>query len=501
MRPLDDDQIRAALARRSRSGLTEVERANILRAARLQSLQPRRRIMPRVAGWLAATAAVVVLVVIAVPILLSSPVPVARASSSPPPGSPSPLPIYSAGQLAAMTADADWTGKTVLSDARVIHPSISSPNCHVGQPCFAGILDGVVGDVTVDADVRDTLPGEGAPVETNGVTRWVQPVSMPTGSSLRLSLAAYRIESDRIVLLGPANLVDGQPWQADALAKSATQQASDDVYVVSGWMLQAGPLSCPPPFEYEQTPPPALDWYCGGSWVTAAEHRSIFHDSPNSGHIVSAWDDGVHAQNGAYDQFAPNPGSDDQGSIPRYGTYLMRNAGCQPATMGDCPVWRIVGRIDPGNTADVAPAPTVSPQVATPGLTPMTSTGSPPSARESAPSPPPLYIVNTTTLTLTVAINGQLVGAAEPGQAASFDTGSYPEPWVITLATESGRVIAGLTYRLSDIGTSFGGTNPDPGMGTGKRLDLSCGRLDVYVGGPILGGTFVPSSSPGDCDP
>ena len=112
-----------------------------------------------------------------------------------------------------------------------------------------------------------------------------------------------------------------------------------------------------------------------------------------------------------------------------------------------------------------------------------------------------MYVSNGTTLKLAVAINGESRGTSEPGTTDLFDPSGLAEPWNVTLTTSSGRQILEMTYRLSDIGTSAGGTNPEPGMGVGQRLDLSCGRLDVYVGGPILGGTALPIFSPGDCDP
>lgn len=624
MSGLDDDQLRTALARRSRVGLTEEERSNILRASRLRALKPRQRFLPRFAGWLAATAAIVVLVVIAVPVLLSSPVPVARASSSPPatPSTSQQPPthpqIYSGVQLAQFAGDSTQVGKVVLSDASIIHPSISSPACILGQPCYAGVIDGNE-DVAVFADWRDDVPGSGAPVQTENGLRWLTEVSVPS----RSSVAAYRIQSDSVVLLGPALLSDGTTWSPADLVSAAGRDASDTVYVATGWLVNTNMLSCPAPQSLMSSDPPVTDWYCGGTFMTATQERSVTHIGPNEDSLKAEFDDGIHAQHGGYESFAIDPEFDDLGAIPRLGTYLVRDAGCQAETMGDCPVWRIIGRLDndssslaatpspvppieatfsqslpspiavamprgvsldlaielarphvgpddatvwgyavgtysdvlammPGGdhilqppdgvtsdslvwgivfegTFEICPPPpggqTPAPCESRAGLstvfldyedgTWLTTAGYSPSGPLPTPfyivpltgsptpeaSAPPVHAANGTTLSLTVAINGHLVGIVGPGQGASFDTGGYPEPWDVALATESGRVLVDMTYQLSDIGTSFGGTNPDPGMGVGHRLDLSCGRLDVYVGGPILGGTFIPSSSPGDCDP
>jgi hypothetical protein len=611
-------------------GLTEEERSNILRASRLRALKPRQRFVPRFAGWLAATAAIVVLVVIAVPVLLSSPVPVARASSSPPatPSTsqrpPTHPQIYSGVQLAQFAGDSTQAGKVVLSDASIIHPSISSPACILGQPCFAGVIDGNE-DVAVFADWRDDVPGSGAPVQTENGLRWLTEVSVPS----RSSVAAYRIESDSVVLLGPALLSDGTTWSPADLASAAGTDASDNVYVATGWLVNTNMLSCPAPQSLMSSDPPIIDWYCGGTFLTATQERSVIPTGPNEFSLKAQFDDGIHAQHGGYESFAIDPEYDDQGAVPRYGTYLIRDAGCQPETMGDCPVWRVVGRLDndssslaatpspappteatfpqpspstvaiamprgvgvdlaielarphvgpddatvwgyavgtyrdvlamtPGGdrmlqppdgttsdslvwgivfegTFEICPPPpggqTPAPCESRPGLstvildyedgTWLTTAGYSP----SGPLPTPFFIVplisspaptsstgsaiavvrvtNSTTLGLNVSINGVSTGTSEPGAIDLFDPSGLAAPWSVTLTTESGRVLVDMTYQLSDIGTNAGGTNPETGAFVGQRLDLSCGRLDVSVGGEILGPGVPPGQSfePGDCDP
>ena len=57
--------------------------------------------------------------------------------------------------------------------------------------------------------------------------------------------------------------------------------------------------------------------------------------------------DGLHVQWDAYDEFAQDPVLEGpRGAEPRFGTYLVRSAGCPPVVMGDCPVWSAVGRLD-----------------------------------------------------------------------------------------------------------------------------------------------------------
>jgi hypothetical protein len=112
-------------------------------------------------------------------------------------------------------------------------------------------------------------------------------------------------------------------------------------------------------------------------------------------------------------------------------------------------------------------------------------------------APPVIYVSNGTALPLTVAVNGQTLAISEPGSVNIYDPAPYEAPWNITLSTPSSRTLVDFTYDRTDV---FG---PD---GTydrvvGQRVDLSCGRLDVFVGGGILGPSPFGSYPPGDCDP
>ena len=641
MSPVADDQIRAALARRSRASLTEVERANILRAARLQALQPRRRLLPRLAGWLAATAAVVILVVIAVPILLSSPVPVARASSSPAPTPAVATHIYSAQELSDMIGSSAWIGRTVLARGSVSAQPTVTLGCEPPSPCPEAVLDSVTGENSVTVSWRDAPYLLGRSYQDDSGTHWAQLLDVPTSPGV----FAFTVGRDSVELLGPAQVAaDGQPLNLADIPLDSEKMPTGNVYVVSGWWYSGFWPPCPVPGEALQTPQPELDYFCQGSWITASP--------PQNNQMTTFIDGALHLPAGPYppwsDQHSPG--------APVEGVFAVRSAGCQIVLdaqadqASQCPVWRLLGRLD-----DIPP-PLMSPSPSTPvgsfktadlldrvsfeypgdwhlneidefmhygatlafvtspsaeatascgpdyvpgaggtcpnsyelpagsmvvridsfslpgrgvqaitndlanGWQPATVGGMPAAYRDGyfddsiptaghtrawavaspgdditnytiivtdngypnaedvvdrlvssfritsanstpQPSVPAVHISNGTTLSLTVAINAHLVGVVDPGLDASFDTGSYPGPWNVTLATESGRVIAGLTYQLSDIGTDFGGTNGESGIGVGQRLDLSCGTLDVYVGGPILGGTFIPSSSPGDCEP
>src|SRR3954447_8404394 len=98
--------------------------------------------------------------------------------------------------------------------------------------------------------------------------------------------------------------------------------------------------------------------------------------------------------------------------------------------------------------------------------------GSPADARDAAQE---------TLVTLDVAINGQSVGTSRPGSISQFDPSSRPEPWVVTLTTDSGDAVSGITYSRSDIGLDAGGTNSDPGRGVGRRDDLAAASMSMPV--------------------
>ena len=142
---MNDDELRASLARRVSSQLTPDERNDLLRSARLAATEPRRRqpVLPRLAGLVAAIAAVLVLVIVALPIVLSAHrnsqprrtrllqcrrplgphlLRQSTAVSTEPPSpsvTPDGLAVYTAQELADKIGDPDWIGKAVLARASI----------------------------------------------------------------------------------------------------------------------------------------------------------------------------------------------------------------------------------------------------------------------------------------------------------------------------------------------------------------------------------------------
>ena len=110
----------------------------------------------------------------------------------------------------------------------------------------------------------------------------------------------------------------------------------------------------------------------------------------------------------------------------------------------------------------------------------------------SVASLPPLSISNGTSIPVTLVVNGSVVETVAPGDRQDPITASLPErPWTIETRSPSGRVLSTLTVSATD---HISNTS-----GRAVRVDLSCGRLDVWSGPPLLGPMFSPGPT-GDCD-
>lgn len=121
-----------------------------------------------------------------------------------------------------------------------------------------------------------------------------------------------------------------------------------------------------------------------------------------------------------------------------------------------------------------------------------------------APNPPTvadLEISNGTTLVVTLAVNGRPITNVSPRAVERISpTRLPPLPWKVEARAASGRVLASMTIQAGDVLRT---THPDGSTswkGDAVRVDLSCGRLDIWSG-PPLAGPIPGSGSPGDCDP
>ena len=101
-----------------------------------------------------------------------------------------------------------------------------------------------------------------------------------------------------------------------------------------------------------------------------------------------------------------------------------------------------------------------------------------------------VQINNGTDLMISVKVNGSEVASVNPRtNVAVAQDDLPPTPWTVTAHTPSHEVISFTVPSLTGVGNNFG---------YGQALTMSCGRLDVFVGPPLLGPAFV-SPQPSDC--
>ena len=118
-----------------------------------------------------------------------------------------------------------------------------------------------------------------------------------------------------------------------------------------------------------------------------------------------------------------------------------------------------------------------------------------------APADYRLGVDNGTTLDVRIVVNGTQVTSVPAQQQQFVDAAAMPPlPWRIQALSPTGRV---LLETHVESGVVWSTTTPDGGTeshSAGTRVDLSCGRLDVYVGAPMMGPVPGPGV-PGDCEP
>lgn len=112
-----------------------------------------------------------------------------------------------------------------------------------------------------------------------------------------------------------------------------------------------------------------------------------------------------------------------------------------------------------------------------------------------------LDLSNGTQLALVLVVNGQIIDGPLGNGLHEFAAAQLPPlPWTIDVRAPAGRPLLALTVHAGDVSskaTTNGGTES---RGVGARVDLSCGRVDLYSGPPILGPPPGPGV-PGDCGP
>jgi hypothetical protein len=111
-----------------------------------------------------------------------------------------------------------------------------------------------------------------------------------------------------------------------------------------------------------------------------------------------------------------------------------------------------------------------------------------------------LTVSNQTTLVVTVVVNGGVLQSVPPGEVRAILVSGGSVPWAVEARAPSGRVLSSMTVRPGDVSQT---TNPDGGRtqrGAAVRVDLSCGRLDMWSGPPLAGPVPGPGKL-GNCQP
>jgi hypothetical protein len=106
-----------------------------------------------------------------------------------------------------------------------------------------------------------------------------------------------------------------------------------------------------------------------------------------------------------------------------------------------------------------------------------------------------VHVANGTTLQVSIIVNGALVRAIAPGGDTIAATTLPALPWNVEVRSASGRLLTSV-----QIGSDSVRRQGNSITSTGARVDLSCGRLDIYIAVPIMGPAPGPGV-PGDCEP
>ena len=106
-----------------------------------------------------------------------------------------------------------------------------------------------------------------------------------------------------------------------------------------------------------------------------------------------------------------------------------------------------------------------------------------------------LHVSNGTPLQLVLLVNGSTY-SLRANEQTDFRASELPSlPWMAEIQTPSGRSLVGVTVRSGDVVQTQASHKGD-----GARVDLSCGRIDIWSGPPLLGPVPGPGV-PGDCRP
>jgi hypothetical protein len=339
--------------RRSATPLEHGQRADLI-----ETIHARMATVGRASGWLhwrwlagaAIATALVVVVSIALPRVVSGP----SAFPSPTLVAPKSL-VMSVDEFAAAARDPGSIDRVVLArvtlDTRTITERFIRP-CTWTSVCPIAVVAGVEPELLVVAN------------PPAGDSSQAGPPAIPSGEAVM----AFRVREHDVEYLGQSAVAaNDQAWSVSDLVSQAHTADPNLLYAVSGWLVRTQIPSCPAPADFSSNPD--LSYYCDGSWVTPEKLYSVTGRTANSINSRLTFNGALHVQSDAYNEFARQPQFGELGAEPRRGAYLVRVAGCPADHTGDCPVWKMLGRLDPV-PSEQAPSP--SPETQT-GLAVMTA--------------------------------------------------------------------------------------------------------------------------------
>ena len=113
-----------------------------------------------------------------------------------------------------------------------------------------------------------------------------------------------------------------------------------------------------------------------------------------------------------------------------------------------------------------------------------------------------LNLSNGSTLPVTLVVNGTAVATVAPSdEVDDLPASRLPGlPWAVEVRTASGRVLTSMVVHAGDVVSGPNDAGGTWSRSVGARVDLSCGRIDVWSGTPMIGPAPGPGT-PGDCEP
>jgi hypothetical protein len=112
-------------------------------------------------------------------------------------------------------------------------------------------------------------------------------------------------------------------------------------------------------------------------------------------------------------------------------------------------------------------------------------------------------VSNGTSLVIGIRVNGRPVTQVQANTGAQIPaSGLGPLPWRVDAVTASGRVLVGMEVPAGSVGCTTAPDGGTPCFGRLAVVDLSCGRIVLFVGGPPSIPAPMPGAGePGDCEP